>query len=74
MVAPVARATGSSRRPIIDAAPIASVKARMVRLTEEAAVLNLRLAIAMAGHQPTVTLLPGEPRSDAVAVVRRVQA
>jgi hypothetical protein len=38
----------------------------------EAAMLNLRLATAMAGHQPTVTLLPGGPRSDAVAVVRRV--
>lgn len=34
-------------------------------------MLNLRLAIAMAGHQPIVTLLLGGPRSAAVAVVRR---
>ena len=45
--------------------------ARTVRLTVGAALLNLRLAVAVSGHQPVVAWSFDRPRSDVVAVVRR---
>ena len=52
-------------------AALSELGAQTVRLTVGAALLNLRLAIAVSGHQPVVTYSLDAQHSYAVAVVRR---
>lgn len=53
------------------AAPSTGIGARTVRLAVGAALLDVRLAVAVFGHEPVVSWSVDGPRSYVVAVVRR---